>query len=30
VKTLRAEGAWWRRTPIGPFCPTVTVSAGSP
>ena len=29
-KTLRAEGTWWRRTPIGPFCPTMTVSAESP
>ena len=24
VKTLRRDGTWWRRTPIGSFCPTVT------
>jgi hypothetical protein len=30
VATLRAEGTWWRRTPMGPFCPTVGVSPGSP
>jgi hypothetical protein len=30
VKTLRAEGTWWRRTPIGPFCPTVSVTSESP
>jgi hypothetical protein len=30
VKTLRAEGTWWRRTPIGPFCPTLTADAQAP
>jgi hypothetical protein len=30
VKALRAEGTWWRRTPIGPFCPVVTATAQAP
>jgi lipase maturation factor 1 len=30
VKTLRAEGTWWRRAEMGPFCPTMTASAESP
>jgi hypothetical protein len=30
VKTLRREGTWWRRTSIGPFCPTVTAPAQAP
>ena len=30
VKTLRADGTWWRSAPMGPFCPTMTASAESP
>jgi len=30
VKTLRADGTWWRRTEMGPFCPTVTAGTEAP
>jgi hypothetical protein len=30
VKTLRADGTWWRRSPIGPFCPTITADPQAP
>jgi hypothetical protein len=30
MKTLRATGTWWRRTPLGPFCPTVTAVPNAP
>jgi hypothetical protein len=30
VNTLRTEGTWWRRTEMGPFCPTVTADAEAP
>jgi len=30
VKTLRSDGTWWRRTEMGPFCPTVAVEPKSP
>ena len=30
VKTWRADGRWWRRTPIGSFCPTVAVTSAPP
>jgi lipase maturation factor 1 len=30
MKTLRADGTWWRRTRLGPFCPTVTAAPAAP
>jgi len=30
VKTLRADGTWWRSTPMGPFCLTMTAPLESP
>ena len=30
LEALRADGTWWRRTAIGPFCPTITADAQAP
>jgi hypothetical protein len=30
LATLRAEGTWWRRRQLGPFCPTMTAAAQAP